>query len=278
MLEKTVGVLPEEEKSNAQWQAAYWNDRFKKSDPWGAEASPVVQEIFRHSNKLRPDSAIVTFGCGLGRDELQLAKEERCFINGFDICRVGINKAAERIEADPQTSSYLGERIWFTLANVTTFPSLREAWADVFASNRVVHLLEKDEVKRFVKQAVFTAKEDALIAITARSFLDFDPNSMEWINESEGLALRDDGVITRFWNSEMFRQHFEYAVDISEIAPVEEPDTIESGRNTQLLLMTGYRLPDANIKKNIKQGQHSRSKNGHNGTSAEAAVTESLAP
>jgi len=207
-----------------------WERRFaEEGQIWGAEASPPARYLTR--NLLDHSSNILEVGAGYGRDSNWFAE------NGHKV--TAIDRAANALTiASSDLMSKISSRDVVYMAADFRDAAIGARSKDVFFSHRVLHLLGNNGVtEAFARMAAKSLKPDGQLLVTARSFSDFKPDQMQWVDEQQGVAeYRTDvdslgdraGQMLYFWNEERLTRLF--GNDFQDIT-VKEDTEMESVSN-----------------------------------------------
>ncbi len=180
-------------KSNNQ----IWNERYlHEGRVWGDSPSNTVACLLK---KLPENSRVIEFGCGYGRDLIAVASK------GHRI--VGYDQSIEGIKLAEQSIFSLGLELKAAVKN-TNFLSVDHSSnsIDAIYSHRVLHLLQDDEIKLFVRKAYHVLRTGGLLYVSARNEDDFSKDQMKYI--APGVAVYKDHVRRfhqiKFWGNNDF--------------------------------------------------------------------------
>lgn len=266
---------------NAEVQADYWDDRYAVGDGhlWGEGPSYAVTLLKQALDGLNLGvydvREILTVGAGYFRDEVHLAAQG-ARVTGYEVSPKGISLGKQFAKLKK-----VFNRINFKSEDFTKSTSTKKFIA--FFSNRTLHLLDNQEVKRFVTRVTRNLEEGGAAVISARNFNDFDPDDMHWINESEGIAQYNDPdrkeQILHFWDDAKFRKHFSEDFDNIVCISTDELESKGSDKKTYITTMVAYKKAFDQVAANDEYDNHSVIKSGINAvTSTVARIVPRFVP
>lgn len=207
-----------------------WERRFEQEGRlWGDDASPPAQYLTKRI--LSDNAKILEIGAGYGRDSGWFVE------SGHKVTAIDRAANALTIASESLLQKISSRDIVYIAADFRD-AAIGAKTQDVFFSHRVLHLLGNNGVTAaFAKMAGKVLKPEGHLLVTARSFKDFNPDQMEWDNESQGIAkYRSDveqlgdrrGQVLHFWNEQKLRDLFQ---DNFENITVKDGTEIESVNN-----------------------------------------------
>ncbi len=220
-----------------------WERRFASEGRlWGDEASSPAK-YFTRSVLQGNGARILEIGAGYGRDSNWFAE------NGHKV--TAVDRAANALTvATSDLLDKIGSRDVIYVAADFRDASIGAKSQDAFFSHRVLHLLGNNGVvEAFATLAARSLKTEGRLLVTARSFDDFKPLQMDWIDEAAGVAkYKEDvaelgdrrGQTLYFWNEEKLRNLFENDFDDISIVNGQEIESVGNVDDDGLPIMTNY--------------------------------------
>ena len=243
MLQKAEQTERAPPLNNAEVRTRYWDERYKVGDGrlWGDGPSYAVTLLRQALSNLNLGAydvqKILTVGAGYFRDEVHLAA------NGAEVTGYEVSPKAISLGEKFAKLNKVFDRITFKKEDFTKSNSKKKFIA--FFSNRTLHLLDNQEVKRFVTRATRMLQDGGVAVISARNFGDFDPDDMRWVDESEGIAeyidpKRGDHIL-HFWDDKKFRKYFGGHFDRITCVSTEESESKYNNKKTYITTMVAYK-------------------------------------
>lgn len=226
-------------------QRRLWNTRFEKEGLiWGEE--PSITAITLLERIKRTSASIVEIGSAYGRD-----MHEVC-VSGHSVMGIDVSIEAHRL-ADrhngPLKPYVANGRATFFTGSFTEAP--RETGSkDAVLSHRVLHLLGNNGLVRAFERyaARILVAPGGLLAVSARSFKDFDEDQMT--RRADGFAEykphipNREGQLISFWDEARYRQVFGNKFDIIDYFEAEEAEAaLNNGKTAKLAVMVAVRKP-----------------------------------
>lgn len=232
---------------SAQAQKELWNRRYLSGGHlWGTDPSPTVKLLNETLNEqfkgIDTIKNIITIGYGTARDEASLA------VSGCEILAIDVSDQAKSIAERFARERGVHKRITFICDDFAKVSGIRDNSVNGISSHRTLHLLEPQEVEKFVDKAFDWLEPGGLLAVSARNFKDFDPDEMEWVDGQEsGIAkYKDperDGHVIYFWNEKRFEDNFSNKFNIISFMRNQESESIGSNKTTKYTIMLAQRKP-----------------------------------
>ncbi len=208
-----------------------WDDRYRaEGHIWGDEPSLTALVLSKH---LEPSSNVLEFGCGYGRDMVELVHQGHR-VTGIEKSKIAVALAEGNDKLDSFIDSGRAHILRGEFANAT----FGKAGFDAVTSHRVLHLLGNNGlVRAFEQHAARVLKPGGLLAVSARNHNDFKQDDMTMIAPGVAEYKNRPGHIIRFWDQALYTDTFKDHFDVVEFIDGSEIESQKNPKQTSFTIM-----------------------------------------